>query len=204
VLLLLAMIMYWGFLLVLSPVMLWYVLDPRWHTTLAIAYAAIAIVAFAFWIRHILRERAEILRNPAAAADWRWPPGTSPEMFRRKIELYLSMRGWRVDPSRVTTQGRVELIARLDRCSIGLLFVNPRQPAGQAADVYHLQALCDAARTPFAALVTTAPATQEALAAVRDPNVLLLRYADLERLEEIISMATWRYTTAASAPEPTF
>jgi len=195
VLLVLVMAMYWGFLLVLSPVMLWYAL-PGWHTTLGIAYAAIALVALAFWIRHILRERAEIRRNPAAAADWRWPAGTPPEMFRRKIELFLLMRGWRIESSRVAAGGRVELVTRMDRYTIALLFVNPVQPAGEAADVYHLHMLCDTARTPYAALVTTAACGPDALAAVRDPNILLLRYADVERLEDVVGIATWRQSAA--------
>jgi hypothetical protein len=193
----LVVIVHWGLMVILSPVMMWYAW-PDWHVALAIAYAAIALLALVFWIRYIVRERAEL----------RWPPRTPPEMFRRKIELYLSMRGWRILSSRVTpggsAGGRVELVARLDRYSIALLFVSPRQPAGQAADVRHLHTLCDTAHTTYAALVTSAPCSPETLAAVRDPNILLLRYPDLERLEEVIRMATWRVSAALDAAEPLF
>jgi methylglyoxal synthase len=109
------------------------------------------------------------------------------------------MRGWRIESSRVAVGGRVELVARMDRCSIAVLFVNPGQPAGEAADVRHLHTMCDAARVPYAALVTTAACGADALAAVRNPNILLLRYADLERLEDVVGMVSWRQSAALGA-----
>ncbi len=180
---------FFGILLLFSPVMLWKMAAPRWHLTLAISYAIIALAGVGVWVRGFVRERAELARNPAASAHWRWPSRTNAEMFRRNITLFLSMRGWHVESSCLVSGTRVQVIAHKERCGIVLLFVGPLPPAATADDVRLLQAASNEARTVFAALVTTAPCGQEALAAIERPDLLLLRYADVTRLDEIVAFA---------------
>jgi hypothetical protein len=181
--------LFFGIVLLFSPVMLWKMAAPRWHRTLAISYAVIALAGLVVWVRRFVRERAELARNPAASAHWRWLPRTNPEMFRRNIVLYLSMRGWHIASSGLVAGDRVQVIANKERCSIVLLFVGPLQPGAGADDVRLLHAASNDAPTMLAALVTAVPCGQEALAAIQRPDLLLLRYADLARLDEIVSFA---------------
>ncbi len=180
---------FFGIILLFSPVMLWKMAAPRWHRTLAISYAMIAVAGLAVWARGIVRERAELARNPAASAHWRWARRTNPEMFRRNITLFLSMRGWRVESSCLVAGDRVQVIIHKERCSIVLLFVGPSPPGAVADDVRLLHAASNEARALFAALVTAVPCGPEALAAIQRPDLLLLRYADLARLDEIVGFS---------------
>jgi len=175
-----------------SPVLIWAAVPPRWHPALVISYAAIAIVAVIYWVRALRRARAGIRGNAAASADWRWLPQTPGELFRRRIEIFLSMRGWHIGSSAVTGRDRVQLLVQKERWTILLLFVGPRPPAPDAADVNALQARAGEARASFAALITAEACGQDAMRAVRRTNVLLLRYADVDRLDEVLSVATFR------------
>jgi hypothetical protein len=175
-----------------SPVLIWTAAPPGWHPALAVIYATVAIVTVAFWVRALRRTRANIRANAAASADWRWLPQTPGELFRRRIEIFLSMRGWHVGSSAVAGRDRVQLLVRKERWTILLLFVGPRPPAPDAEDVIALQALAADVRASFAALITADPCGQDVMRAVRRANVLLLRYPDVDRLDEVLSVATFR------------
>jgi hypothetical protein len=175
-----------------SPVLIWKTAPERWHPLLAVIYAAITVIVALFWLRALRRARAGIRANAAASADWRWLPRTPAELFRRRIEIFLSIRGWHIGSSAVSGRDRVQLLVQKERWTILLLFVGPRPPAPDAEDVNALQALADDVRASFAALITAEPCGQAAMRAVRRANVLLLRYADVDRLDEVLSVATFR------------
>jgi hypothetical protein len=102
------------------------------------------------------------------------------------------MRGWHIGHCAVVGRDRVQLLVQKERWTILLRFVGPRPPAADAEDVNALQTLADDVRASFAALITAEPCGQNAMRAVRRANVLLLRYADIDRLDEVLSVATFR------------
>jgi hypothetical protein len=175
-----------GLELLISPILIWGAVPQRWHPALALAYAAIGVVVVVLWTRNFMRERRQASLHPTAGAHWRWSAGTSAELFRRKIDTYLAMQGWRITFSCVTATGRVELIMHKDRLSLALLCVGPRPPSATPDDILHLQNVCAGAHAIYAAIVTATPADPRALAAVRTGNLLLLRYADLANLDEVM------------------
>jgi hypothetical protein len=173
------MLPFWG-LEIVAPAILW-ILAPGWHRLLTGTYAAIALVLLVVWVRDLRREYAEHRLIAATHATWRWSRRATPDAYRARLAMFLSLRGWHVDASSVTPRGRVELLARKDRRSVLLLCVGPRQEPADSLDLQHAADVRVQTRATYAAVVSRAP-----IAAESGPrsNVEQFRFSDLTRLEQ--------------------
>ncbi len=176
-------------LLLLSPVILWYMAPPRWHW----AEAAVAVPLWGatgrlLW-RRIARDSAQRRAEHKSQGGIRWRKGMSADQFCLACRLFLHNAGWRLVETPHVGSDEVSFIVQKDRARV-LITCRRGKVAATAADIASIMAQRGQVGFTAACLVRerAAPRALVTLAATR--NVALIRFADLAFLSEAVAFGT--------------
>jgi len=169
--------------LLLSPVILWFIAAPRWHPLVIVAGALFwGALAWLIWSR-LRRSWEEDRAESLPQGDWRWPEGVSADKFAGECRLYLHNHGWRGVRSVAVLPGAVTLRAQKDRVQVLLHCRRGRAPA-TAAEIAAAAALRVEHACTSACLVTGKRADHALRAAARASQVELIRFQDIRFLDK--------------------
>jgi len=157
-----------------------------WHLPLIVlssVIVALAVVAMTLRMREGSVERRASL---AEQAGWRWAPQMAPHQYRLRLVTFLQLHGWRITASTVNAHGRVEVIARKDRCFLALACVSPTQAVADADDLARLAALKAESGASHAVMVTLT--ARAATAPAAPASIMEIRFDDLATLDEAIGL----------------
>ena len=170
-------------ILLLSPLILWYVAAPRWHLAVLVGGALFwGLLAWLVWRKMAQGqaiERAEALPQ----GDWRWRQGQSAEQFGAQCRLFLHNHGWRNVQASTTGDEQVTVLAQKDRVHM-LLHCLRGPAAADAAAIEAVAELRDSQGCTAACLVTERQADAALRTVALSRGVELMRFADIRFLDK--------------------
>jgi hypothetical protein len=169
-------------ILLLSPVLLWLVADPRWHPwIIALGVFAWGGLGLIVW-RRFARAEAEERSAKRPQGDWRWPASMPADLYDQHLRLLLHNHGWRDLQTLALEQAAVTLVLQKDR--LRLVVRARRAPlVSPGPEIDALASLRDAHRADAACLVLAGRVGASLAAAASLRGVHVLRLSDVRFLD---------------------
>jgi hypothetical protein len=170
--------------------LVWVLVSPAWHVVMVIAGCILAALGLFTSMRWIVRNERAVKLTSRPLDIYVWHQAWNAAEYLHHFELYLRVRGWRIIDASADGDDRFRLVADKSKYKdrIALLGVRPGQAATQA-DFTGLDTLRREQRATRAALVVDAKPTPQEVSTALSRNCLVLRFADLDFLEDALNVA---------------
>jgi len=170
--------------------LVWVLAGPAWHPLMVAVFVVLAAMGVFTSMRWIVRNEVAVKLTSRPLNIYIWHQAWNAAEFLRHFELYLRVRGWRIIDASADGDDRFRLVADKSKGKdrIALLGVRPGQAATQA-DFTGLDTLRREQRATRAALVVDAKPTAQEVSTALSRNCLVLRFADLDFLENALNVA---------------
>jgi hypothetical protein len=169
-------------ILLLSPVLLWFVADARWHPwIIALGACMWGGLGLIVW-RRFVRAEAEVRGAARPQGDWRWPPGMTEGAYDQQLRLLLHNHGWRDLQTLAVEPGAVTLVLQKDRLRLVVRCRRDGLPPFEP-DIAALAALRDAHRADAACLMLAGGVNASLAVAASQRGVQVLRLSDVRFLD---------------------
>jgi len=173
-------------ILLLSPVLLWFILGPRWHMVLILIAACFwGGLGFLLW-RRFVRSEAEDRGKMLPQGDWRWPASLNAANYDQRCRLLLHNHGWHDLSALGIEADAVTLLMQKDKARIVMRCRRGKAPPS-AAEIDSLSAQREEHHATLACLMLDGACPPAILASASAKGVHVMRLADIPAVETAVA-----------------